>query len=177
MDKQTDNLWKIYESINSWIRFSDTKAAAILASSGVILTIIFSNISKFFQLIGCNSLLMDFTIVFVTIGAISGIISIIYSINCLIPRINVDKENINYKDSVIFFNDINERYENPNSYYTDVKKVLSDSNLDPHISQEIWINSKIASLKYKSVKWSIRALGVSIFFLIFPLLIAVISWW
>ena len=35
-------MWKTLETINALIKFSDTKAGAILAANGVILTIVFS---------------------------------------------------------------------------------------------------------------------------------------
>ena len=41
---QLEPLWKIYETINEWIRFSDTKAVAILGINGVFASFVFSNL-------------------------------------------------------------------------------------------------------------------------------------
>lgn len=32
----TDNLWKVLEHTNDWLRFADTKAAGALSGSGVL---------------------------------------------------------------------------------------------------------------------------------------------
>jgi len=40
-------LWSTYDTINGWIKFSDTKAGAILAANIAILAILFSKFIDF----------------------------------------------------------------------------------------------------------------------------------
>lgn len=167
MSQNIEDLWNIHDSICSWIRFSDTKSAVILATNGVILSIIFSNITKFISLIGTSQFLDNF-IVTVTIGAFAGIGSIIFCILSLIPRTKSSS------DSLIYFGNIakSEKFENFESYskYTK-KKLFFDNKLDDHILQDIFINSDIASNKFKYVQYATFLLGMAIFFLVMPILI------
>ena len=175
MDDKIETLWNIYDSINSMIKFSDTKATAILAINGVVLTIIFSNISKFLPLIA-DPLYRNFVIVSVTVGTLTGIVSIICSISCLIPKTNFYKDKKDYKTSTIFFGDIAKK-ENPGSYSQFIKEVLSkEGQLENDILQSIWINSKISANKFLKVQLAVILLGLTIFFLIIPLFIYVIPY-
>ncbi|MDG3546260.1 Pycsar system effector family protein [Methanobacterium formicicum] len=160
MKDNINSLWNIYNTVNEWIKFSDTKAAVVLATNGVILSLFFSNIFNYIKIEQLTILI----IILIIIGTTAGLFSIIFAILCLVPNTN------NYKlKSLIFFGDI-AKFESPEKYSDEVgKKLFND--LKRQISQEIWINSRIASNKYDNVSYSIKLLLISILFLIMPFVI------
>ncbi|BDZ71139.1 hypothetical protein [Methanobacterium petrolearium] len=95
MNDSIENIWKTFNSINDWVKFSDTKATVVLATNGVILSIIFANVSKFLSLLILYPTLILILASSLLIGVFLSLISIFYSIRCLIPRTNlkiVDKK-------------------------------------------------------------------------------------
>lgn len=166
INEKCDDLWKIYNSINSWIKLSDTKATALLAINGVILTIIFSSVPKLVSFIDLQTI--KILITGILIGSLSSTISLLFSVLCLIPRVSSDKS----QKSVIFFGDISKNYNDSKSYADSATEILfKDRKLKDQILSEIWINSKIASAKYFNVKYAIIFLIGTIFCLIIPLIL------
>lgn len=168
MKENIESLWKIYNAVNEWIKFSDTKAAVVLATNGVVLSIFFSNILKYIKPLFLYQVLTSFVILFIIIGTVAGILSIIYAIFCLIPDTGSYKSK-----SLVFFGDI-AQFDTPEEYSKEAKKELfNELNLKDHIFQEIWINSRIASDKYDNVKLSIKLLGIAVLFLIISFVICI----
>lgn len=160
MKDNIDSLWNIYNAVNEWIKFSDTKAAVVLATNGVILSLFFSNIFNYIKIEQLTILM----IILIIIGTTAGLFSIIFAILCLIPNTET-----NNKKSLIFFGDI-AKFESSEKYSDEVEKKLF-IDLKHQISEEIWINSRIASNKYDNVSSSIKLLLISILFLISPFII------
>ncbi len=50
MDAALESIWKTYEMVNDWIRFSDAKAGAILTADGVLVGIFLALLPHFFSL-------------------------------------------------------------------------------------------------------------------------------
>jgi len=139
-------MWRTYDTINGWIKFSDTKAGAILAANIALLAIQFSKFIDF----------KDFIIIHQTIGwllALSitcGILSIAFSIISLNPRTTSGA-----KSSLIFFENIVNDYSNCSQYKIAVgNKLRNDKDLMDQITEQVWINSNIAHDKYNKIKWS-----------------------
>lgn len=172
MDESLESIWKTYSSILEWIKFSDTKAAVILTANGVILSITYSNISKFFSLLFVNSYSIIFFISLL-IGIILSITSIVYSIKCLVPRTNTEKNN---KPNLIYFKDINDHFDSSKQYAkTATKLFFNESELKDQLFIQIFVNSKIATIKYEKVENAIKFLGFGILFLVLPILILIIN--
>ena len=155
MNTTIETLWKTYSIINEWIRFSDTKAGAILAANGVIASIVLSKLANGKNLLDVHPI---FPILLI-IGIITTFISIILCIICLSPTLKVgDKTN-----SVIFFANIAERFETHCDYEKIAQDVLADEKqAATQIAQQVWANSKVAWKKYKAVAWATYFLELTI---------------
>lgn len=166
MDENLENLWKTYNSIMDWVKFSDTKAALVLATNGVILSIIFTNFSRFLTLFE-NSLMFLVLLILLT-GVLFSIISIFYSILCLTPRLDVKND---VKVNLLYFKDIAENFNDPQKYKKSAETLISNNSvLKDHIFDQIFANSNIANTKFERVKCAIRFLGLAIIFLVLPIL-------
>ena len=168
MDEKFEKSWKFYTLIIDWIKFSDTKAAAILAINGVIFGLIFRNIFEIMQNFPEKNLYVGLSIIF---GIITGILSIFYCVYCLFPNTG------NNKPSIFFFGHISKNYSNVEDYKKDFQKIISlNPMLNLQISEQIWEVSRIALNKYERVKWAMIFLGFTIVFLIIPILILFGKW-
>lgn len=145
-NKEIENLWKIYETINEWIRFSDTKATAILAINGVITGFYFSNIAEL------RSIIAQQLIAFIALDLVVStiVISTLCSTFCIVPRLKIGK-----KSSLIFFFDIAKNFSTVGDYAEAVNQTLkNDTEIKTQIVNQIWANSKVAFEKYGWVKRS-----------------------
>lgn len=150
-----ENLWNTYNALNEWIRFSDTKATALLAINGVITGFYFSNIAQLKSILSdkpitCFPLLMIVVFIF---------LSSLFSMFCIIPRLKINK-----KDSLIFFYDIAKKYSNVEEYQKAVEESLIGGNFKKELSSQIWANSKVSTKKYDWVTFSICFFVATIFF-------------
>jgi hypothetical protein len=168
MDENFESIWQTYNSVMDWVKFSDTKAAVVLATNGVILSIIFTNISEFSSILSGNTpqiILFKFLI----IGILLSVASIISSIFCLTPRTDSVSDGINS----LYFKDI-AKFNSSQDYSKSAESLFSDdSELKKHLFVQIYANSNIATIKYENVKHSIIFLGFAIFFIILPILIII----
>jgi hypothetical protein len=142
---KTENLWKTYEAINEFIRFADTKATTILAVNGVIAGFYFSNIGAI------QTILQQRPIALVPLLTSTGFILISsgFSAYCIIPRLRMNKSNC-----LIFFCDI-ANYKTADAYKEAIENEMSDKEIEKHLTDQIWANSKIANRKYYAVTISI----------------------
>jgi hypothetical protein len=164
MNTKTENLWKTLETINELIRFSDTKATAILAMNGVVAGFYFSNTSTIQTAIKQQPI--AFMPLIVAVGLI--LVSSVFSAYCIIPRLKMNKSNC-----LIFFCDIANTYESANAYAAAIKDEMTDGKIETHITDQIWATSKIAVKKYSATGYSIvffvLAVFASIAFMLFAL--------
>lgn len=165
MDEILENIWKTNNSIMDWVKFSDTKATLVLATNGVILSIIFTNFSRFLTLF--ENSWMFIVLLILLAGVLFSIISIFYSILCLTPQL--DAKN-NVKVNLLYFKDI-ATFEDAQKYKKTAENLYANnSELKDHIYDQIFANSNIANTKFERVKCAIRSLGLAIIFLVIPIL-------
>lgn len=151
MNTTIETLWKTYNVINEWIRFSDTKAGAILAANGVIASIVLSKLPGYKVFLNDHLMLL----ILLILGIITTFISIISSIICLNPTLKIGSKT----NSVIFFANIAENFETYNEYEKNALDVLTDEkHAAAQIAQQVWANSKVALKKYKAVAWATYSL-------------------
>jgi len=156
MEKLLEIMWKTYEDIGGWIKFSDTKAAAILATNGAILAIVFSKSIDNADFLLKNGILLSS----LSLGFLSGLVSIFCAIRCLSPTIDFGEPN-----SFIYFGHIAKKYDNKDRFNIDVIRTFRDeSEFVNQITNQVWINSKVALQKYINVTWAIRFFVGLIFF-------------
>ncbi len=157
MQTELESLWKTYDTINNWIRFSDTKAVAIIAIFGVIISFLSSNITdvKYFILTAGQGILL-----IIGIGVICASLSMSFCIRCLTPRLKVK-----VPSSLIFFAHVAKNFENPDDYEKSVKETFKDEEqMITQIANQVWANSKVAQQKYNNVVCSIRFFCCSLVF-------------
>lgn len=87
-------MWRTYDAINGWIKFSDTKAGAISAADIAILATLFS------KFVDYNIFIFSHQSVelFLVFSVVCGVLSIVFSTVSLCPKVNASS----YK-SLIFF--------------------------------------------------------------------------
>ena len=153
----------------------DNKASIILTAVGVLLTIILTNeginnIKKILEKCIFQMTFWDFvyTFVFFSSGIIL-ILGILLLISVLIARSGIGKKKeTKKKKSLIFFGDINS-YNTIADYNKEIKKTNKKEMLDDLISQ-IYINSKIATKKYRKFNLGLKLTVIGFFLFIGVLL-------
>jgi len=163
METKMENLWKIYDSIQDLIKFSDAKATAIIAIFGVIGGFLFTKVIENRAMIVSNHILLCLLIV----NSLVCFLSIFYSIRTLYPNLQSSSSK-----SIIYFMDISKNYSTPKRYLSDVERIMQNpDDINKQIVEEIWILSKIAEKKYLFVSKSILIFIFSIFLLIATLIV------
>lgn len=153
--------WNFYTNIIGLIKSSDNKAAAILATNGVVFGLIFRNIYEIMSKSPENNLII---VILIIIGIIAGIFSIIFCVWCLFPNVK------NHKPAIFFFGHVVRGYRDLKDYNRDfIKTVSNDALLNLQISEQIWEVSQIALFKYEKVKWAMIFLAITVVFLLVPL--------
>lgn len=154
-------MWKNFNTINEWIRFSDTKAGAIVAANGVIATIVLSKLAESKNFFDSYPIFL----VLLVIGILTTFISIILSIICLTPTLKIGRTS----SSLIFFASIAEKFDSYDAYEEASLNALTvDEQVFSQITHQVWANSKVAWKKYKAVTWAT-------YFLIITILIGLVS--
>lgn len=146
IDRAIESMWLTYSNINDLIKFADVKAGAILALNGVVLSIILKDSisNKIFLL---DNFLFA---IFLYLGILSGILSIITSIYSLKPNMSRDTH------SLIYFRSIYKKYNSILDYNKAVLDVFScELTALSQISDEVWLISGIAFRKFNIVNWAI----------------------
>lgn len=156
--KALATMWNIYNTVNELIRFSDTKAGALLALNGIVLTIIASKVIDYGGYLASHGLLLIFLIFIIA----SGIASILFSISCINPILTHKSSN-----SIIYFGNISKSYNSYTDYKLDVIKKLinNDDELD-QIAEQVWTASGIAREKYRKISWAMRFLILEVILII-----------
>jgi len=139
---EMETLWRIYDTVNDWIRFSDAKAIAILGINGVVANIIFSNLEDLRQIL----LYRPIGYAPLIVGFLTCSVSVLFAIRCLTPTLKV-----NEKHSLIFFGHVAEKFVKSEEYEKAIGQMLYDGNeVIAQIASQIWAISKVASKKFQN---------------------------
>lgn len=153
MDEKTENYWRILEANLEWIRYSDAKATGILTIYGVLITVAFTKILDILEIISSSYLLIGLT----TVSGLASLVAIYYGFRSISPRLIVEQHR-----SIIFFGSIVQHSSDVNSFRAYSHEVLdSPRGLDDDLAAQIYVNARIASLKFKNVSASIRYFIIS----------------
>jgi len=162
MNEKIENYWRTYQEINSWIIYSDTKAGILVTVYGVLLTIIYTNSNNLYAAISSSVIILLLTI----LCALFSILSLFFAFKCLNPQLKNDNPK-----SVLYFGHIatNKNYKD---YLKYSDKIFSDKKSTiEHLSEQVYVNSKIAWGKFSYVTISIRFFFASMAVLILMLTI------
>ena len=165
-------LWNTYSTVNEWIRFSDTKAALILAFYGAVGAFSIPGIIDHMRLINDYAVLQ----ILLALGIAISIISTLLSLIALAPTLRI-KDIKNKNHSLLYFQAISDNFNDSSEYSKSIEEMLSnESESHRQVSEQIWANSKVASKKYMAVTWSvwflIGSITIGIAFILTSLLIS-----
>lgn len=152
----TENLWKVLEHTNDWIRFADTKAAGTLAGSGVL------------GGLAANALLDEAThlstvaLWFIIVGLTGLLVATGLAVFVLVPRLKAGEAT-----SLIYYEHVARKYKkDADAHHHDLLKLLADDDeLDKQLANQVWANATVARQKYLLSGWSLIALAVAVLLL------------
>jgi len=153
-DDLIDHYWGSINYISNLIKASELKAGLILTFYGILLNFIYSNFQTVMEDI------QDLLGFYILIGLwfICTLISIYYSVRCFMPRIEAK-----YDKSIFFFGDVISSFGNIREFSKTFYEVsLDEDQLFPQLGQQIFINSKIADVKFKNIKRSMQFLAIGL---------------
>lgn len=164
-EEQIEEAKASLDRINGWINSCDSKAGTVLALTGVLLTIIFTNdgVAEMYNVLQSIIPPANFcTVLYIGFLGIS-VFTLCYGIarliTTLIARIdaNIYQQPEMITDSVLFFGKISDR-ASYQIFQNDILSIKKEDYLKDLLSQ-VYINSKIANEKYmnynKGIKWTI----------------------
>ena len=156
-DDLIDHYWGSINYIANLIKASEIKAGLILTFYGILLNFIYKNLPTVIDTIENPIgfyIMLGFW--FLCIAA-----SIYYSIRCFMPRIEND-----YDKSIFFFGDVISSYGDIREFSKTFYEISLDADqLFPQLGQQIYINSKIAEVKFKNIKKSVQFLAIGLVFM------------
>ena len=153
-EELVDHYWGSINYVSALIRSSEIKAGLILSFYGILFNIIYSNL----ELVLDRAESHPFLFVLVGLWFILTVASIFFSIRCFMPRIEGK-----YDKNIFFFNDVISKYGDIKEFSKSFYKIsLDQEELFLQLGEQIFINSKIAALKFKFVNRSIRMLALGL---------------
>jgi hypothetical protein len=150
-----ENNWKLLQSVNDWIKVSDTKAIAILGTQSIFFAFIISGtISKDF-----HAQITSFPLILAAIAISLNFISVLFAFLSINPSLKL-KGGI----SPLYFGSIANNFNNSKEYSDFCRnRIDDDSQVLSELEAQIYINSEIAWEKFCNVTRSIRLLTISLF--------------
>ena len=139
---------------NEWIRYSDTKAVALLGVQGVLLGFLMKSLSNAF------SGKMSADLLFLTLIAFGfNILSVVLAFLCINPQLKT-KGSI----SPIYFGSIANHFEDSIHYYEHFSKTFTEhDHIAKELCSQVYLNSCIANKKFLRVTYSLRCFVGSLF--------------
>jgi len=156
-EELVDHYWGSINYVFSLIRASEIKAGLILSFYGILLNLIYQNIDTLLDEAQIHVL------IYVPLGlwVLSTVGSIYFSIRCFMPRMETK-----FDKNIFFFQDVITKYGSIKEFSKTFYNIsLDEVELFDQLGQQIYINSKIAAMKFKSVNKSIYLLALGLFFL------------
>lgn len=152
----TEDLWRVLEHTNDWLRFADTKAAGALAASGVL------------GGLAANALLDDSTHLscatsfFVITGLVALLAAAALALYVVVPRLRVGEPT-----SLIYYEHVARKYKNdPDAHHADLTQMLGNTEeASKQVANQIWANATVARQKYLYSSWSLLALAIAVLLL------------
>lgn len=150
--------WQILSATNEWVRYSDGKAVALLGIQGVLIGLSVTLLKDWFT---ANDTTLASKIL-ICAGAISIGMSALFTFFCLLPRLKNDNK---IKKSPIYFGSIAVHFQNSDAYAKYIKENFeSDEDISDALTDQIYINARIANAKFMWLTWSIRLIMIGLAF-------------
>lgn len=166
MNSVLSTLWQTYETINEWIRFADTKAAAVLGINGILVGFAVTNLSSLMISVLSN----EWLLVVALMTGLSTLVSVYFAIKCLNPTLKIGEPT-----SLIYYAHIASQFTSPKDYYQKATESFSDDiESTRQIANQVWVNSIVSWKKYQAVTRSIWFLIFSLFLSVLGLIVSML---
>ena len=166
-DDLIDHYWGSISYVSSLIKASEIKAGLILSFYGILLNFVYQNI---------NLVLDHFdndTIIYLLLATwfSCAVASIYFSIRCFMPRIESK-----YDKNIFFFGDVITKFGDIKEFSKTFFSIsIDEDQLFDQLGQQIFINAKIANLKFRNVQKALKFLAVQFIFLLIIVVYYVIA--
>lgn len=153
---KNDEAWQIFAQINDWIRFADAKAAALLATGGVLGGLLVSATPHTMSTTPAGiARIATFTL---AVAAVA--FSVLMSLLALQPRLG-RRENAT---SLIYFDHIARRFRDDAQGFVEALiggRTAATHEYDRDLGHQIWANSRVARRKFRHVTSATWLLGAA----------------
>ncbi len=150
-EDMVDHYWGSINYIFSLIKASEIKAGLILSFYGILLNFIYQKIE--ITLDGFQDNIPLYLLLMLWFACTS--YSIYCCVRCFMPKIEAT-----YDKNIFFFRDVITKFGSINEFSKTFFKIsLDEEELFDHMGQQIFIISKIATVKFKFVNRALRFLG------------------
>lgn len=166
-DDLIDHYWGSISYVSSLIKASEIKAGLILSFYGILLNFVYQNISVVL------AHFKDGTIIYILLTVWFGcaVISIYYCIRCFMPRIESK-----YERNIFFFGDVISKFGDIKEFSRTFFAISVDEDqLFDQLGQQIFINAKIANLKFRNVQRALKFLAIQFVLLLVIVLYYVVA--
>ncbi len=157
-DDLVDHYWGSIQYISNLIKASELKAGLILSFYGILLNFIYQSLGTVLEHV-------DHHIGFYVLTGLwfaSTIASVYYSIRCFIPRIEA-----NYDKNIFFFGDVISSFGDIRQFSKLFYEIsLDEERLFDQLGQQIYVNSKIAAIKFKNIHRALQFLAAGLVLLL-----------
>lgn len=161
-DEKINVYWSGIGYINGLNRSSEIKAGLIISFYGLLLGVVFEVATGVESSLELNLLLSSILLVFVFFVARS----IYFSFKCFMPQIETK-----FSPNMFFFHDAVTKYGQSKDYAKQLMELMDDeTQLYEQLGEQIYVNSLIASKKFRDVNKSVKNLVFSFI----PLLVSVV---
>ncbi len=157
-DDLVDHYWGSINYVTSLIKASELKAGLILSFYGILLNFIYQSIGMVLE----HTPNQIITYILLSLWFCTTVLSIYFSIRCFIPRIEAK-----YDKNIFFFRDVISKFGNIKEFSKTFYEISMDEDqLFDHLGQQVFILSKIASIKFKNVQRSLQFLAFGLLVLL-----------
>lgn len=166
-DDLIDHYWGSISYVSSLIKASEIKAGLILSFYGILLNFVFQNIEVVLAHFDNDTLIY----ILLSIWFSCTVISIYFCIRCFMPRIESK-----YDRNIFFFGDVISKFGNIKEFSKTFFNIsLDEDQLFDQLGQQIFINAKIANLKFQNVQKALKFLALQFILLLIIVVYYVIA--
>ncbi len=157
-DDLIDHYWGSISYVSSLIKASEIKAGLILSFYGILLNFVYQNINLVLNQFSDNTI--TYLLLVFWFGCV--VISIYYGIRCFMPRIESK-----YEKNIFFFGDVITKFGDIKEFSRTFFSISVDEDqLFDQLGQQIFINAKIANLKFRNVQKALKFLAIQFILLL-----------
>lgn len=149
-----DDAWRLLNSTNEWVRFSDAKAAGALAGAGVLAgAVATAGLSHSYAASG------QVAVIFIALAGLAALVAAGLAVYSLIPTLRRGP-----KDSLIYFDHVARHYRgNAEGHARAVHDLLADEDRYlEELAGQVWANSLVARSKFLASGWALLMLGLGV---------------